>query len=87
MNKNVYIILLVIISAYIITTDCNAELNFKKIKSFFSGTMLEKVEQKELPALSIDAVAINNTNGSITIKTGPQKLLVVKTTMRSKKTN
>ncbi|HLC07109.1 MAG TPA: DUF4097 family beta strand repeat-containing protein [Candidatus Babeliales bacterium] len=85
MNKNVYIILLVIISAYIITTDCNAELNFKKIKSFFSGTMLEKVEQKELPALSIDAVAINNTNGSITIKTGPQKLLVVKTTMRSKK--
>lgn len=85
MNKNVYTILLVIMSTYTIATDCHTALDFKKIKSFFSPTLLEKIDQKELPAASIDTISINAINGPVTIKTGPKKLLVVKTTTRAKK--
>jgi len=56
-----------------------------KTKSFFSRTLLEKVDHKELSAESINKISIDNVNGPVTIKTGPQKLLVVKTITRAKK--
>ncbi len=86
MNKAVYMILLFTITSSLITIDCSAKLRLKKIKSFFSGYKLEKIDQRELPALSIDTVAINNINGPITIKTGWKKnSIFLKTTKRAKK--
>jgi DUF4097 and DUF4098 domain-containing protein YvlB len=84
MNKNVYIILLIIISPHFITTNCNTQFSLQKIKSFFSSRMMEKVDQQELPTASIDSISIANINGNITIKTGPKKSLFVRTITRAK---
>ncbi|HLW72660.1 MAG TPA: hypothetical protein VKR54_01295 [Candidatus Babeliales bacterium] len=86
MNKNVYMLLLLIITSHLVTTDCTAKTRLKKIKSFFSNYKLEKVEQRELPTLLIDSISIDNINGPITIKTGWKKnFLSLKTTKRAKK--
>jgi len=85
MDKNVYILLLVIITTHTVTTQCAMQHCLHKTKSFFTRTLLEKVDQKELSAESINRISIDNMNGPVTIKTGPQKLLVIKTTTRAKK--
>ena len=85
MDKNAYILLLGIITTHTVTTQCTMQECLHKTKSFFTRTLLEKVDQKELSAESIKRISIDNVNGPVTIKTGPQKLLVVKTISRAKK--
>ena len=86
MNKSVYMIVLLTIACQLTTTTCNAKVRLKKIKSFFSGYKLEKIDHRELPALSINSVSIDNINGPITIKTGWKKnSIFLKTTKRAKK--
>ena len=82
MKKNVYIILLVIYSS---ATLGNHTPTLQKIKSFFSGKMLEKTEQKEIATEDINTLAITNIHGSITVKSGPTKSLCLKTIIRAKK--
>jgi hypothetical protein len=84
MNKAVYMILLLTIAS--LTINCDAKPRLEKIKSFFGGYKLEKIDQRELPASSINTVAINNINGPITIKMGWNKnSIFLKTTKRAKK--
>lgn len=88
MNKTVYMILLLTITSQLITTSCSAKLRLKKIKSFFNSHKLEKIDQRELSALSIDSISIDNINGPITIKTGWKKdWILLKSTKRAKKQN
>jgi hypothetical protein len=78
--------LVLAITCQLMTTDCNAKLNLKKIKSFFKKDNPEKIDQKEIPATAVESIAINNINGPITIKTGWKKnSLFLKTTKRAKK--
>jgi hypothetical protein len=71
----------------LITIKCTAKTHFKKkIKAFFSSYKSEKINQLELPALSIDSISISNIHGPITIKTGWKKdSIFLKTTKRAKK--
>lgn len=86
MKKNVYMILLLTITSSLSTLNCNAKGRLKKVKSFLSGHRVEKVDQREFPAVSIDSISIDNINGPITIKTGWKKdLIFLKTTKHAKK--
>ena len=85
MNKNVYMILLLTITT-LVTPHCSAKGRLKKVSSFFTGYKLEKIDQREYPAVSIDTISITNINGPITIKTGWKKdCILLKTTKRAKK--
>jgi len=58
----------------------------KKIKSLLTRNKPEKVDQKELSTLHVDAITIHNNDGPITIKTGWKKnSLFLKTTKRARK--
>src|ERR1700761_2121027 len=86
MNKNLYKILLMIIIV-LINTHCYPQFSFiNKIKSFLPNNSIEHIEQKELPIGSINSLSLENDNGSITIKTGPQKSIFLKVTKRAHKT-
>lgn len=79
-------ILLITLTSLLITPDTNAKGRLKKVKSFLNGYRVEKTDQKELSAVSIDTISINNINGPITIKTGwKNDWLLLKTTKRAKK--
>ena len=84
MNKNVYMMLLILFALQSNTIKGTAQW-IEHIKSFFNRRMIEKIDQKEFAADSIDTVCIINTNGSITVKTGPKKSLFVRTITRVKK--
>ncbi|HEX4069481.1 MAG TPA: DUF4097 family beta strand repeat-containing protein [Candidatus Babeliales bacterium] len=81
MNKAVYIILFSTITSSIITAS-----PLEKITSLFNSYKFEKIDQRELPATSVNSISINNINGPITIKTGWKKnSIFLKTTKRAKK--
>lgn len=85
MNKNVYTILCVVMSGFIAFA-CDAKISFhEKIKSFLQNNSAEKVDQKEFEAASIQSLSLANINGSVTIKTGPQKSLFLRATKRARK--
>ena len=82
MNKNIYIILAV----FVMSSFTHTKISFQdKIKSIFQRNMIEKVDQKELPATLINSLFLTNNNGSITIKTGPKKSIFLRTVKRAKK--
>ena len=87
MKRTVYMLLLCTVFLPSITTNSLAKIHFKKkIKNFLSGFKLEKVNQQELPALSIETISIHNIHGPITIKTGWKKdIISLKTIKRAKK--
>lgn len=80
MNKNVYILLLAIIAC-----DSYAFSLHKKIKSLWQQRLLEKIDQKEIPADAIRSVSVNNHHGSINIKAGPKRSFFVRAIKRAKK--
>jgi Putative adhesin len=86
MNKTVYTILAC--TTILTPQSCAAENQspFQKITSLFNNYKLEKVDQRELSATSVNSISINNINGPITIKTGWKKnSIFLKTTKRAKK--
>lgn len=90
MNKIVYMILLCTIivapTSFCTKTSTHEQSPLKKITSFLSSYKLEKIDQRELPATSINSISINNINGPITIKTGWKKnSIFLKTIKRAKK--
>ena len=79
-------VLFITISFLVITIDCKQKFSFhEKIKSFLQSDVVEKIDQQELPATSFNSLSLANSNGSITIKTGPKKSLFVRTIKRAKK--
>src|SRR5579871_3038531 len=80
MNKNVYIIVLVII-----VCNCHAFSLRKKIQSLWHRRLVEKIDQKEIPAHTIRSVSLTNHHGSITIKAGPKKSFFIRAIKRAKK--
>lgn len=84
MNKNVYMMLLMLFGSQSNTIFCTSEWK-NRIKSFFGRHVIEKIDQKEFAADGIETICITNTNGSISVKTGPKKSLFVRTTTRVKK--
>ncbi len=86
MNKNVYILLSITLLSIPFIAYGDTQKPIKKIKSFFTGQQLEKIDQRELHAIAVDTISIDNINGPITIKTGWKKNSVfMKTTKRAKK--
>jgi len=86
MNKTMYMMVAVTTTCAFVSIDCFAKSRLKEVKSFFSGYKVEKTDQRELPALSIDSISIANINGPITIKTGWKKnSIFLKTTKKAKK--
>jgi hypothetical protein len=82
MNKNVYIIILIMICSH-----CHAKFALgKKIKSLWQKRLTEKIDQQEIPAHTIHSLSLANHHGSITIKTGPKKSLFLRAIKRAKKT-
>lgn len=90
MKKTMYMIVICItiltITSSSTKTSTDKQSSFKKITSFLSSYKLEKIDQRELPTISINSISINNINGPITIKTGWKKnSIFLKTTKRTKK--
>ncbi len=82
MNKNAYIILLIMATHVI---NCSSKNSFHQtIKSFLRSNTIEKNEQREFSVASIHSLSLNNCNGSITVKTGPKKSLFLRTIKRAK---
>jgi hypothetical protein len=87
MNKKIYMSIVIIIIASCIIPYCNAKFSLKnKIKSFLESNLLEKIDQQEFSATSINSLSLANINGSVIIKTGPKKTLFLRTIKRAKKT-
>lgn len=84
MNRFVYMMIAVVLTCSI-SSNNNAQHFVKKIKSFWNGNAIEKIDQKEFPASSISSLSLNNINGSVTIKTGPKKSLFLRTIKRVRK--
>lgn len=87
MIKNLYMtVAITLFCSSIVVANFNTKQPIKKIKSFFSPYKSEIIDQKELSAVSINSISINNINGPITIKTGwKKKKLCLKTIKRAKK--
>lgn len=84
MNRFVYMMIAVILTCSI-SSNNNAQDFVKKVKSFWHGNAIEKIDQKEFPAGSINSLSLNTINGSVTIKTGPKKSLFLRTIKRVRK--
>lgn len=84
MNKNLHIILLIIMSLIVINSYSHNSFT-AKIKSFFPTHAIEKVEQNEIPIDTINSLSLDNDNGSITIKTGPKKSIFLRATKHAHK--
>lgn len=86
MTKHVYILALLMLLPQMIMPRMNTQRSLKKIKSFFNSYAAEKIDQRELSTVGINAISITNINGPITIKTGWKKnSLLLKTSKRAKK--
>lgn len=85
MDKNVYMMLLMIIFLSCINHDCFAQFSLsQKIKSFFTRKTVEKVEQKEIPVAALCSLSLSNIHGSVSIKSGPQKSIFLKSIKHAK---
>ncbi len=84
MNKIVYIMLFSTFTSPIIASS-DKQSPFAKITSFLNNYKLEKIDQRELSATSINNVTINNINGPVTITTWKKNSILLKTTKRAKK--
>lgn len=85
MDKNVHIILLIILCISYFDLDYCEQLSLtQKIKTFFQRKSIEKIEQQEVPIRSLCSLSLNNIHGSISIKSGPKKSIFLQSIKRAK---